>query len=683
MNKKIEWYGEIPADVKWLTFADQRDKGYEYNKYFTEITASTDDNGGSTTDEIEFKVAKNNTLQKRYTIVNFRQRGGKTATCEVTQKAGSKHNRPSVIDYDTLKLSVTPDGENIGWDSTSYTFSALANFDNVVYWYVDENDPKDKEHEVSRTPTSYTVTNDSNCLWTSKTSGVNVGSNGNFTFESNTSADYKTITVSATYTKDGHSVSDDGSVIQGLTEEPQYQGDAYISDKSYLEVTPDGGNIGYDVKEYQFTAVLHVKYARNYIIPSQGTDVKVDEDYGNKNGLNTDDDVTNNFYCKWEVVSSKSTDPTNISVEKGLAKFNENLNDKSSRDIYVKATYSKFGLTNSLSDEGYISQGTGVRTYQLEVNPVNLNWKADELNKQEFTVKSTFNDNYRFDYTISTLTNFKYELKSTDGLIDTYEIWPKNENASKNLVSENLNVIQNENKNEKSLTLNQLGVDMTPPFDYIVLKYIWTDADGKDFDTATHVEGTKIDDLDNKYVGFGLRDSIGYFNGFIPSSITSSNTSHAVNDETHYYLKHGGDNRQSGAECVMINMKEIMDNCGEDIESFNVYVAGTWYETRNAGNVTCEMTLYEGGEMEGPKDYIFTNVGGKEVDKRSLTKNVYSKCSTISASDNKIEYVNTYYTTVAKITYYVKTKTANIEEDKTNDGEREDEEDRTNDGERE
>ena len=596
MGEKIEWYGEIPADVKWLTFADQRNKGYEYNKYFTEITASTDDNGGDIKDEIKFKVAKNNTLQKRYAIVNFRQRGGKPATYKVSQKAGSKHNRPSVIDYDTLKLSVTPDGENIGWNSTSYTFTAVANYEKVVYWYIDENDPKDKEHEVSRTPTSVTVTNDS--TWTSNTIGVNVGSSkGNFTFESNTSASYKIITVSATYTIDGHSVSDDGSVIQGLTEEPQYQGDAYISEKSYLEVTPDGGNIGYDAKEYQFNAVLHIKYARNYIIPSQGTDVKVDEDYGKNNNLNTDDDVTDNSYCKWEVVSSKSTDPTNISVEKGLAKFNENLDDESSRDIYVKATYNKDGLTKS--DEGYITQGTGVRTYQLEVNPVNLNWKADELNKQEFTVKSTFNNNYRFDYTISASTNFKYKKLKSEGLIDTYEIWPINNNPSKKPISEDLHVIQKENKNEKSLTLNQLGVDMTPPFDYMVLKYNWTDADGTDFDTATHVEGTEIDDLDNKYVGYGL----------YPSSETLS------------YLKHGGDNMQSGDECAMINMKEIMDKCG-DIESFDVYVAGNWYSRRDDGNVTCEMTLYSGGTMEGPTNFVFTNSGGNVVDNRSLTKNV-------------------------------------------------------------
>lgn len=548
MAKKIEWYGSIPDEAKhWLTFSDQSDKGYKYNKYFTEITASTDDNGGSINDAIGFNIAKNNTLQPRYAIVHFRQKWGKTATCKVTQKEAIKQYRPPVIDYETLKVSVTPEKEDIKWNVTSYTFSAVANYEKVVYWYIDENDPKDKEHEFSRTSTSDTVTNDS--TWASKTNGVvNVGK-GNFTFESNTSTNYKTITVSATYTIDGHSVSADGSVIQGLSEEPQYQGDAYIGDKSYLEVTPDGGNIGYDVKEYQFSAVLHAKYARKYIIPLQGTEVKVDDDYGKNNGLNTDKNVTTD--CKWEVVSSKSIDPTNISVEKGLAKFNENLDDKSTRGIYVKATYSKDGLTKS--DEGYISQDT--------------------------------------------------------------------------------------------------GVDMTPPFDYIVLKYNWTDADGIDFDTATHVEGTKISNLDNKYVGYS----------FDPSSISG---------KTGVYLQHGGDNMSSGAECVMINMKEIMNDCG-DIESFDVYVAGTWYGYRGAGYITCDMTLYEGGEMKGPENYIFTNVGGKEVDKRSLKKNVFSKCSSINSSDNKIEYVKACYTTVAKITYYVKSKTAKIEEDKTNDGVRE------------
>ena len=145
-----------------MTFSDQSEKGYEYNKYFTEITASTDDNGGSINDAIGFNIAKNNTLQRRYTTVLFRQKWDKKAYCKVTQKEASKQHRDPVIDYDTLKVSVTPEKEDIKWNVTSYTFNAVANYENVVYWYIDENDPKDKEHEVSRTPTSYTVTNDSN-----------------------------------------------------------------------------------------------------------------------------------------------------------------------------------------------------------------------------------------------------------------------------------------------------------------------------------------------------------------------------------------------------------------------------------------------------------------------------------------------------------------------------------------
>lgn len=95
-----------------------------------------------------------------------------------------------------------------------------------------------------------------------------------------------------------------------------------------------------------------------------------------------------------------------------------------------------------------------------------LIWGADELSKKQFTVKSTYNDNYRFDYTISDSTNFKYEKLKSEGLIDTYEVWPINKNPSKKPISEDLHVIQKEKKNEKSLALNLNGVDMTPPFDY-------------------------------------------------------------------------------------------------------------------------------------------------------------------------------------------------------------------------
>ena len=86
MAEKKEWYGRIPDEAKsWLTFADQRDKGYEYNKYFTEITASTDDNGGKFPDEIKFVVDYNNTFNNRYCEVKFKQKDGTTNKCYISQ----------------------------------------------------------------------------------------------------------------------------------------------------------------------------------------------------------------------------------------------------------------------------------------------------------------------------------------------------------------------------------------------------------------------------------------------------------------------------------------------------------------------------------------------------------------------------------------------------------------------
>ena len=44
MAEKIEWYGTIPSDCDWLSFANQTDLGYEYDTTFHKRTATTDDN---------------------------------------------------------------------------------------------------------------------------------------------------------------------------------------------------------------------------------------------------------------------------------------------------------------------------------------------------------------------------------------------------------------------------------------------------------------------------------------------------------------------------------------------------------------------------------------------------------------------------------------------------------------
>ena len=127
MAKKVEWFGSIPDEAKhWLTFSDQSYKGYKYNKDYTEITASTDDNDGSIKDEIKFNVVENTTLNSRTATVHFRQKWGKTATYKVKQKAPHKlicTGKESAITY-VETVSVTPKNKLCKYNETEYQFSA-------------------------------------------------------------------------------------------------------------------------------------------------------------------------------------------------------------------------------------------------------------------------------------------------------------------------------------------------------------------------------------------------------------------------------------------------------------------------------------------------------------------------------------------------------------------------------
>lgn len=87
MAEKIEWYGEIPANVKWLTFADQRDKGYEYDNPNNahKITATTDDNNSLPYDDIKFVVKYNSNVNSRTCEVKFTRKDHKTDYCYISQ----------------------------------------------------------------------------------------------------------------------------------------------------------------------------------------------------------------------------------------------------------------------------------------------------------------------------------------------------------------------------------------------------------------------------------------------------------------------------------------------------------------------------------------------------------------------------------------------------------------------
>ena len=202
----------------------------------------------------------------------------------------------------------------------------------------------------------------------------------------------------------------------------------------------------------------------------------------------------------------------------------------------------------------------------------------------------------------------------------------------------------------KKLTINisQMG-DKTivlPDFDNLILRYNWTDEDGKDFDTMTVINGTgltinnkKVDDYN---VGYG-------------SDNTNSN----------FVLVHGGDNIISGDETCLIRMGDI---CTEEnlltmktngVKSFYIDIYGIWYNSKNNGNVTIEMTAYKGGTVSLGNAFKWVVNGGEKVLTTTLPTNVNAFAN--SSEILKLQYCKHYkdsYTKIGRVTYNIKTKVA-------------------------
>lgn len=85
MAEKIEWYGTIPNDCDWMSFANQTDLGYEYDTTFHKITATTDDNQFKPYDDIKFVVDYNTSSASRTAKVKFEQKEGAIDYCYISQ----------------------------------------------------------------------------------------------------------------------------------------------------------------------------------------------------------------------------------------------------------------------------------------------------------------------------------------------------------------------------------------------------------------------------------------------------------------------------------------------------------------------------------------------------------------------------------------------------------------------
>ncbi len=114
-------------------------------------------------------------------------------------------------------------------------------------------------------------------------------------------------------------------------------------------------------------------------------------------------------------------------------------------------------------------------------------------------------------------------------------------------------------------------------FNSIQLRFIWTNFNGRDFDTGTNI--TNAPGIPSEVVGYGWGSS---------------------ENRTQPFLYWGGDNTQSGAECVMIDIKSVQDAYANtpDLtipEQLIVQLRGNWFGDKNDGIVTVECTAYKGG----------------------------------------------------------------------------------------
>lgn len=206
MTKKVEWHGTIPNEAQsWLTFSNQSDKGYEYNKYFTEITASTDDNSGSITDEIKFNVKKNNTLHNRTAKVHFRQKGGKRAIYKVTQAVGhikiQTNEETRFKEYIDKQIVISPTATSCTFQETATTFTATFSYKEIndkyqIGYYADTKEPYEDFVE-SITSKTKSITDVTKFDWSSDNGSIK---DGKLTFNKNTDrVNPKTYNVSVTY----------------------------------------------------------------------------------------------------------------------------------------------------------------------------------------------------------------------------------------------------------------------------------------------------------------------------------------------------------------------------------------------------------------------------------------------------------------------------------------------------
>lgn len=261
------------------------------------------------------------------------------------------------------------------------------------------------------------------------------------------------------------------------------------------------------------------------------------------------------------------------------------------------------------------------------------------------------------------------QVKDSNGVYKRTVEFPKN--SGEGVYWEFSATCENATTSLKTLKIYQASPyeNIIPNCDYFVFRYNWLESDGKDLDSLTHITNTpnlKAKDGTNvsgKTVGFG--GTSGY---------------EVDGENSIIYIKHGGDNRCSGAEGAIICLKNILNSgqiSNDDIIWVDIYAC--WYSTRGNGNMNIvyeQFTgLTDGGYSEEIKEVIhddcssytyktFEPVEGKCMkiaEETTPTINVKAYGNINFKMAQNVNCIDGAYTHVLRLVYKVAAKVTSLE----------------------
>lgn len=171
-------------------------------------------------------------------------------------------------------------------------------------------------------------------------------------------------------------------------------------------------------------------------------------------------------------------------------------------------------------------------------------------------------------------------------------------------------------------------------FDFMVLRYIWTTGSGIDLDSFTGLinTGTIYDGNPTTRAGW-----VGYAQNPNPGTGSPDSGSRVIPyGSTTPYLNWGTDNTTgNGIEAILVDLKQFIHDFPATPSPVSVKMNAVWYNTKESGNITVEVTTYLGGTMSlDPTTHNFINSGGVVVDTIDIpvTLNIQSRAALITSS---------------------------------------------------